>query len=430
VNVVSKRCEHENCTRHPIFNIPGEMRGKYCGEHKLKDMVNLHSKTCEHDHCAKLPCYNVPGETHRKYCSEHKLENMVNVVSKTCQHENCPKRPHFNIPGEIRGKYCSEHKLEDMVNVVSKPCQHENCTKLPSYNFADQLTRKYCGEHRLPSMINMQKKNCQFDTCNQLAVFGFINKRAQFCNTHQLPNMIHLLEASQCCAPDCNKEFAFVFENHKYCVQHCPDRTFMIALKRWCKYCDLQEESAFVCNECRHIANIKEWAVVKYLRRAIDTPFTHNSSNMLQGCSKRRPDIYFNLLHHCLIVEVDENQHQSYASSCECARICEIVGGIGGRSVVFIRYNPDTFLNASGKRPIITNEERLQLLVETIKFELINTEYHYPPYQVKLIQLFFDARATSAPDIDADAIPQSQLQLQSHLHQFKQVENITNDVCV
>jgi len=27
---------------------------------------------------------------------------------------------------------------------------------------------------------------------------------------------------------------------------------------------------------------------------------------MLQGCSKKRPDIYFELNSHCLIVEIDE----------------------------------------------------------------------------------------------------------------------------
>jgi hypothetical protein len=48
---------------------------------------------------------------------------------------------------------------------------------------------------------------------------------------------------------------------------------------------------------------------------------------MLQECSKKRPDIYFELNKHCIIVEIDENQHNSYQNSCECARINEIVNG-------------------------------------------------------------------------------------------------------
>ena len=46
-----------------------------------------------------------------------------------------------------------------------------------------------------------------------------------------------------------------------------------------------------------------------------------------------------------VIVEIDENQHNTYEDSCECARLNEIVNGIGGKSVIVIRYNPDTVRN-------------------------------------------------------------------------------------
>jgi hypothetical protein len=66
---------------------------------------------------------------------------------------------------------------------------------------------------------------------------------------------------------------------------------------------------------------------------------------MLQGCSKKRPDIYFELDRHCVIIEVDEHQHNAYEDSCECSRINEIVNGIGGKSIIIIRYNPDIVRN-------------------------------------------------------------------------------------
>ena len=87
---------------------------------------------------------------------------------------------------------------------------------------------------------------------------------------------------------------------------------------------------------------------------------------MLQGCSMKRPDIYFELGKHCLIIEIDENQHNSYQDSCECAKINEIVNEIGGRSVIIIRYNPDIIRN-NGKIVKIDTSDRLDLLVETIK---------------------------------------------------------------
>ena len=107
---------------------------------------------------------------------------------------------------------------------------------------------------------------------------------------------------------------------------------------------------------------------------------------MLQGCSKKRPDIYFELERHCLIVEVDENQHNAYEDSCECSRINEIVNGIGGKSVIIIRYNPDIVKN-KGKILDIKQEDRIGLLVKSIKEELVK---EYDKFIVKIIQLYFD----------------------------------------
>jgi len=136
----------------------------------------------------------------------------------------------------------------------------------------------------------------------------------------------------------------------------------------------------------KKIQNKKEWAVVRYLRKVIDTKFEYNTNNMLMGCSKKRPDIYFELLKHCVIVEIDENQHNSYGDSCECARLNEIVNGIGGKSVIIIRYNPDIVRN-KGIIKQINQKERIDLLVKTIKDELIKD---YDTFQVKLIQIFYN----------------------------------------
>ena len=91
---------------------------------------------------------------------------------------------------------------------------------------------------------------------------------------------------------------------------------------------------------------------------------------MLQGCSKKRPDIYFELLTHCVIVEIDEYQHNSYEDSCECSRINEIVNGIGGKPVIMIRYNPDIIKN-NGNIINIKQSDKIDLLVKVIKEKLI-----------------------------------------------------------
>jgi hypothetical protein len=89
---------------------------------------------------------------------------------------------------------------------------------------------------------------------------------------------------------------------------------------------------------------------------------------------------------HCVIVEIDENQHNTYEDSCECARLNEIVNGIGGKSVIVIRYNPDTVRN-KGKQLNINQVDRVNLLVDTINKELSAT---YEQFTIKLIQIYYN----------------------------------------
>jgi len=187
--------------------------------------------------------------------------------------------------------------------------------------------------------------------------------------------------------PNCLKEFDVKVNDTKYCLEHCPKKEYEIAIKRLCKYCDLEDDSQYICKECKNNKNKKEWQVIRYLRKNIDTNFKHDdSSEMLQGCSKRRPDAYFDLEKHVVIAEIDENQHKSYDDPCECSRINEIVNGIGGRPIIIIRYNPDK-INNNNNTITIKQEDRLNCLVDTIKEELVKD---YDKFIVKIIQLYYD----------------------------------------
>jgi hypothetical protein len=169
-------------------------------------------------------------------------------------------------------------------------------------------------------------------------------------------------------------------------MTHCPAESYENAMKRLCKYCDLRESAEYICPDCRQHSHKKESAVVQHLRRAVHMKFTHDSSEMLQGCSKRRPDIFYELPRHCVIVEVDEHQHRNYADSCECARINDIVNGIGGRSVILIRYNPDA-VRSNGRIQTILPATRIDLLVDTVRSEIMA---EYDTFCVKIIQVWYD----------------------------------------
>lgn len=39
IDVKSKRCKYENCTKQPSYNLPTEKTPLYCKEHKSDDMI-------------------------------------------------------------------------------------------------------------------------------------------------------------------------------------------------------------------------------------------------------------------------------------------------------------------------------------------------------------------------------------------------------
>ena len=121
------------------------------------------------------------------------------------------------------------------------------------------------------------------------------------------------------------------------------------------------------------------------------------------GCSRRRPDLLLDLGSHILIVEIDENQHIDYDCSCENKRLMEISRDIGHRPLVFIRFNPDHYINNTKiKTCWIPNKQngvlyipkqkqnewnhRMKVLQQQIDYWL----EHNPEKTVEIIQLFYD----------------------------------------
>ena len=98
--------------------------------------------------------------------------------------------------------------------------------------------------------------------------------------------------------------------------------------------------------------------------------------------------------------------YNSYEDKCECSRINEIVNGIGGKSVIIIRYNPDKIIN-DNKEIIIEQINRLKKLIKIIKYELSKD---YNKFRVKLIQLHYNDN--------------------NEKYKYKKTENITDIVCI
>jgi hypothetical protein len=121
------------------------------------------------------------------------------------------------------------------------------------------------------------------------------------------------------------------------------------------------------------------------------------------GCSRRRPDLLLDMGSHIIIIEIDENKHSGYDCSCENKRLMEISQDLQHRPIVFIRFNPDSYrdqsgrlikscwqLNTHGIMTIILSKrnewnERMQTLNQQIHHWIDNI----PEKMVEIIELFY-----------------------------------------
>ena len=128
VNVMSKSCIHEGCNTTPTYNVEGQKKGLYCGQHRREGMFDVINKSCIHEGCNTRPTYNLEGETKALYCRQHRREGMIDVKHKNCSHPECKTRPYYNLEGETKALYCGQHRREGMVDVKNKSCKSEWCT--------------------------------------------------------------------------------------------------------------------------------------------------------------------------------------------------------------------------------------------------------------------------------------------------------------
>jgi hypothetical protein len=121
------------------------------------------------------------------------------------------------------------------------------------------------------------------------------------------------------------------------------------------------------------------------------------------GCSKRRPDLLLDLGSHIIIIEIDENKHSGYDCSCENKRLMELSQDVHHRPIVFIRFNPDKYIDEDGntikscwrlnKHGIMTiaktKEEEWKKRVDSLKNTIHYWVDNMSDKTVEIIELFY-----------------------------------------
>ena len=336
------KCFYNGCPTNPYYNYEGN-HPMFCAKHKLKGMIDVRSSHCIHPNCKRQSIYNVPNEKAR-YCSIHKNKDMINVkrVSKpkTCIYTNCKKNPKFNMPNKKGGLYCFEHKLNDMIDIKTKKCIHPECKKYPRFNNANKKSGLYCFEHKLKNMINVVERPCTTPLCTTLGLKKY-DGHCLYCYVHLFP-------------------FSPLTRNFK----------------------------------------TKEASVVEFVKVTFPNCSWITDKRIKDGCSKRRPDIFLDLGDQVIIVEVDENQHMNYDCSCENKRLMELSQDVGHRPIVFIRFNPDSYISDKKKVTscwclneiglcIIKKKKEWDLRLEVLKQQIEYWMKERTTKMVEVIQLFY-----------------------------------------
>ena len=383
VNIISKSCIYENCKVIPSYNLEGNKKPSHCSTHKLEKMINVINKKCIYDNCKTRPSYNFEGESKGLYCSIHKLDKMMDVINKRCIYEGCKSQPSYNFEGENKKLYCSTHKLKDMVDVVNKTCIYEGCKTQPCYNFESESNTLYCFQHKLDKMVDIKNKRCIYEECKIRPYYNLEGEsKALYCSTHKLNDMIDI--------------------KHKNCKTYLCNTRVKEKYDGYCLFCYI---NIFPDKPTARNYKTKEYSVVEFVKTIFPNFDWIGDKKIVDGCSKRRPDLLLDLGYQIIIVEIDENQHIDYDCSCENKRIMELSQDLGHRPIIFIRFNPDNYINnginitscwGQNKNGLCVikksknNEwtERLNTLGEQISY-WVNPE-NKTSKTVEIIQLFYD----------------------------------------
>jgi hypothetical protein len=349
---------HKQCilcnVKDAVFNIKGE-KSLYCGDCKKDNMINIYGLKCEGCN-STTPTFNYPGIKDKRFCKDCAYDGMINVKDKLCEKCN-KKRPSPN--------YCSDCKTEYMINVNCSKCNDENCNENAWYNYENEKKVKFCKEHSLKGMINLKIGLCNEQDCNLVASFNYMNeKNPIYCFNHKKDTMENIICHTLC--KECPNRASFNYYGEKkpmYCSFH-KESIMVNVCHKLCKtnlcgtiisekydgYCMICFIHLFPDKPITRNYKTKETDVKNYILNSFPDLTWVTDKKIQDGCSKRRPDLLLDLGYQIIIIEIDENQHITYDSSCEYKRLVDISDDLGNRPIILIKFNPDDYILEDGTK--------------------------------------------------------------------------------
>ena len=207
-----------------------------------------------------------------------------------------------------------------MINLKFRKCMRM-MHKTASFGYLNEKAT-HCGKHQKENMFNLKSKKCEINGCLRHAKYNFKSMKVKFCKEHSLPDMIDVA--------------------HKRCKMINCDN-MLNNLNKYQDYCHNCFVHLFPDHELSRNFKTKEKAVREFILKEFIDEKWETDSKIKDGCSKRRPDLLCKKGNFAVIVEIDENQHTEYNTTCENKRLMEISQDLNHIPIVFIRFNPDDY---------------------------------------------------------------------------------------
>jgi len=399
----NKRCVCNKAI--PSFGQPGE-KATCCKLCKKEGMVCVITQLCP---CGKSAVFGMKGDKKPSFCMNCKKEGMENIITKKCK---CGKAvPVFGLKG---GKpiCCLSCKSELMINVAHKLCK---CGKAqPIFGLTTDSSPTCCSLCKIDSMVDIRTKKCP---CGKQPVFGLKGEKATACAKCKTSDMLNI-KAKMCICGKSQPFFGLITDKKPTCCVLCKKEGMRDIMSNMCLGLSNYQEKGDLpcpydhrakakyssyCTKCFEQnfpddprtfmirKNSHELVVKNYLATEFKE-FIHNTAlwtGQADCTCRRRIDFRWLIGNTLLCVEVDENQHKYRDKKDELLRYDDLMMLHGGK-FIFIRYNPDLYINSEGKRKNPEVATRLKALRETILKQIKRIQDEENDELIEVEMLFYD----------------------------------------
>jgi len=338
-------------------------------EKELTEFSNKRND-CKICHNQKKYCDHEIRKEYCAYCGGSALCIHKNKKSKC---EECKQ-----IKNNIDKKICKECNIEQNINEFRKlrnVCKTCNKNKK---NCKHKIRKEYCIE-------------CE-DGGSAICKHKIRKCRCKECGGSELCN--HGKEKQTCieCYPTTNKR----------CKGQGGLCTILATVKKFKGFCSRCFFFTFPDEPITKNYKTKENSVVDFIKPLFNQYDIVYDKQIQDGCTRRRPDILFDFGEKVIIIEVDENQHRDYDTTCEQERLNNLMEDINYRNLILIKFNPDYYKSGpkkinspwkmnkkNGILEILNNKEWSKRL-NTLKEVLENNIKEDTTELFKIIPLFYD----------------------------------------